>query len=326
LHRAVDDHGYEILLSPDRPSHYSTLESLVAAPDRQALAAAAEGFKLDLSPPTDARPFFFNQLRFGDVLYALRTDTRGRQGVISGNLLASLTLVTILVVSAVLVIATIVLPLRSAVRHAGGAVAFGGTAYFMLIGIGFMMTEIGLLQRFSVFLGHPVYALSIVLFSLILATGLGSLISDRLPLDSQVRLASWSVLVASYLGLLPLWLPMVMVDLEGAGLAVRAGMCVATLLPAGILMGFGFPTGMRLVTRIDPRPTPWFWGINGAAGVLAASLAVFTSIGIGIDATLRLGALCYLLLIPAALVIGLHRHEAVSDLSDFTVKRTEPVG
>jgi len=326
LHRTVNDYGYEILLSPDVPPLYPTLETLIAAPNRHALDAAAAGFELDLSPPTDARPFFFNQLRFGNVLHALSTGAGSRQGVMSGNLLASLSLMTILMVSTVLVIVTIVLPLRSAVRHAGRAVAFGGTAYFILIGIGFMMTEIGLLQRFSVFLGHPVYALSIVLFSLILATGLGSLISDRLPLNSQVRLAGWSVLVASYLGLLPLWLPMVMVDLEGAGLAVRAGMCVATLLPAGILMGFGFPTGMRLVNRIDPRPTPWFWGINGAAGVLAASLAVFTSIGIGIDATLRLGALCYLLLIPAALVIGLHRHEAVSDPSDFAVNRTEPVG
>ena len=66
-------------------------------------------------------------------------------------------------------------------------------------------------------------------------------------------------------------------------------------------MGFGFPTGMRLVSAIDARPTPWFWGINGAAGVLAASLAVFTSIAFSIDATLRLGGLCYLLLPAPAL-------------------------
>ena len=66
-------------------------------------------------------------------------------------------------------------------------------------------------------------------------------------------------------------------------------------------MGFGFPTGMRLVSMIDKRPTPWFWGINGAAGVLAASIAVLTSIEFGIDTTLRVAAICYFLLPGPAL-------------------------
>jgi hypothetical protein len=69
-------------------------------------------------------------------------------------------------------------------------------------------------------------------------------------------------------------------------------------------MGFGFPTGMRLVSQISRRPTPWFWGINGAAGVLAGSIAVLTSIGFGIDTTLRLGALCYFLLPAPALLLN----------------------
>jgi hypothetical protein len=68
-------------------------------------------------------------------------------------------------------------------------------------------------------------------------------------------------------------------------------------------MGFGFPTGMRLVSRVDARPTPWFWGINGAAGVLAASVAVLISIEFGIDMTLRVGAVCYLLLPGPALLL-----------------------
>jgi hypothetical protein len=68
-------------------------------------------------------------------------------------------------------------------------------------------------------------------------------------------------------------------------------------------MGFGFPTGMRLVSAIDEKPTPWFWGINGAAGVLAASVAVLTSIEFGIDTTLRVGAICYLLLSGPALIL-----------------------
>ena len=85
---------------------------------------------------------------------------------------------------------------------------------------------------------------------------------------------------------------------------LRAGLAVLVLAPAGFLMGFGFPTGMRLVSAIDKKPTPWFWGINGAAGVLAASVAVLTSIEFGIDTTLRIGAICYLLLPGPALLLA----------------------
>ena len=161
----------------------------------------------------------------------------------------------------------------------------GGTGYFAVIGVGFMMIEIALLQRMSVFLGHPVYALSVVLFSLILWTGLGSMTSERMRLDGAGKLVAWSVASAAYLAL-PFWLPLLF-DLDGAGLLVRAGLCVLVLAPAGFLMGFGFPTGMRLVSTINAGPMPWFWGINGGAGVLAASVAVVTSIAFSIDPTLQ---------------------------------------
>ena len=180
----------------------------------------------------------------------------------------------------------------------------GGTIYFALIGVGFMMVEIALLQRMSVFLGHPVYALSVVLFSLILWTGFGSIASERIRLARAGKLAAWSVASAAYLFALPLWLPPLLVDLEGADLLIRAGVCVLVLAPAGLLMGFGFPTGMRLVSAISTTPTPWFWGINGAAGVLAASLAVATSVAVSIDATLRVGAACYLLVVAPAVLLA----------------------
>jgi hypothetical protein len=109
---------------------------------------------------------------------------------------------------------------------------------------------------------------------------------------------------AAYLFALPFWLPPLLVDLDGADLFVRVGFCILILAPAGFLMGFGFPTGMRLVSAISTGPTPWFWGINGAAGVLAASVAVVTSIAFSIDTTLRVGAACYLLIAaPAVLLV-----------------------
>jgi hypothetical protein len=304
LKDAAKANEFPVLLSPDSVAPSAQLEKIVSATDRTTLDQTTAGFTLDLTPPTDARPFFFNQLRFltlldADVLARLADD-----GVVAGNLIATLTLAMLVLISVVLVGATIVVPLQSTVRETGWQLAVGGTVYFALIGIGFMMVEIALLQRMSVFLGHPTYALSVVLFSLILWTGLGSMASERMRLAGAGRLVTWSVASACYLFALPFWLPALLAELDGAGLLVRAGLCVLVLAPAGFLMGFGFPTGMRLVSAINTGPTPWFWGINGAAGVLAASVAIVTSIALSIDTTLRIGAVCYLLIAAPAVVLA----------------------
>jgi hypothetical protein len=304
LKDAAKANEFPVLLSPDSVAPSAKLEKIVSATDRSTLDQTTAGFHLDLTPPTDARPFFFNQLRFltlfdADVLAHLAHD-----GVVAGNLIATLTLAMLVLISLVLVGATIVVPLQSTVRETGWQLAVGGTVYFGLIGIGFMMVEIALLQRMSVFLGHPTYALSVVLFSLILWTGVGSMASERVQLAGAGKLIAWSVASACYLFALPFWLPPLLAELDGAGLFVRAGLCVLVLAPAGFLMGFGFPTGMRLVSAINTGPTPWFWGINGAAGVLAASVAVVTSIAFSIDTTLRIGAVCYLLIAAPAVLLA----------------------
>jgi hypothetical protein len=159
----------------------------------------------------------------------------------------------LVLISVALVAATIIFPLRPTVRETGWQLAVGGTAYFALIGVGFMMIEIALLQRMSVFLGHPVYALSVVLFSLILSAGFGSRASERVRLAGASTLTAWSVATASYVFALPFWLPRLLVELDGTDLLVRAGLCVLVLAPAGFLMGFGFPTGMRLVSARGPH-------------------------------------------------------------------------
>jgi hypothetical protein len=105
----------------------------------------------------------------------------------------------ILLISILAVIATILVPLRDAARECPLRLAVAGSLYFSLIGMGFMLVEIALLQRFSVYLGHPIYSLSVCLFSLILASGLGSMTSDRLKLDSRGKLQTWVILVVGYL-------------------------------------------------------------------------------------------------------------------------------
>jgi SAM-dependent methyltransferase len=295
---------FPVLLSPGRTPASPILAAITASRTRDELLRATEGYRLDLTPPTDNRPFFFNQLPLHNLAtFVGETIPNLSEGVADGNLRATMTLALLIVLSFCLVVGTTVIPLRPAIADVGRRLATGGTAYFLLIGAGFMCAEIGLLQRMSVFLGHPIYSLSIVLFSMILSAGAGSMASDSVPLDNMSKLSAWSAVTGGFLFSLPFWMPELLASQESAALLVRATIAIAIIAPAGFLLGFGFPTGMRLISAVDTRPTPWFWGINGAAGVLASSLAVLFSVALGISATIFIAALCYWLLIPAAAVI-----------------------
>jgi len=135
-----------------------------------------------------------------------------------------------------------------------------------------------------------------VLFSIILASGVGSLLSERAVALSVRSLVGWPLVLAVYLGLLPLWWGKVLDETESGSLIERASVCLATVVPAGVLMGFMFPTGMRLCARIDSRITPWLWAINGAGGVLASGLVVLVSIDTSLNHSLWVGAAGYALL------------------------------
>jgi hypothetical protein len=314
LNQVAADKQFQVLLSPGREPASPVLRTIVASANEEDLRQYTSSLPLDLTPPTDERPFFFNQLPLFRPWRAIEqaVHSQGTGGVIAGNVTATLTLIILFLASLLVVNRAIVYPLRPAIADVGRRLAVGGTAYFLLIGAGFMCAEIGLLQRLSVFLGHPIYSLSIVLFSLILTTGIGSLISDKLPLDTRPRFVLWALLAAVYLASLPVWLPAALHAFESATLMLRAPLCVAVIAPAGLMMGFGFPTGMRFISAIDRRPTPWFWGINGAAGVLASSAAVVVSIALGIYVTFLISACCYALLIPAGLLIGFEREDALA--------------
>jgi|CXWL01.1.fsa_nt_gi hypothetical protein len=297
--------SYQVLIAPDQFPTSDVLHGILSATDLPSLYRFTAGLDLNLTPPTDETPFFFNLVPLGNPfkMWRVYKQTSGR-GVISGNLDASLSLLAILGVSVLLVLVTIVVPLISSTRGINRRLTVGGTAYFALLGFGFMFVEIGLLQRLSVFLGHPIYSLSVVLFSLIIATGVGSYCSEKLPLNSPSRIGAWSLLLALYLLSLPFWLGPLIGACDHFSILFKAIISIAVIAPAGMMMGFGFPTGIRLAEAVDASPTPWFWGINGATGVLASVLAVAASIAFGIRTTLIIGGLAYLALIPCAMLIG----------------------
>jgi hypothetical protein len=121
----------------------------------------------------------------------------------------------------------------------------------------------------------------------------------------------WGLLAGGYLLLLQANVETVFKATTSCDLLVRVAISVGLIAPLGFLLGFAFPTGMKLVNALDPGPTPWFWGINGAAGVLAAALAVMISMNLGIDVTASVAGACYWLLVPVGLVLArLARSEA----------------
>ena len=304
LHGAVRDCGFNELLAPDHPPDSKLLRQIIESRDPVTLNRILDSTSLNLTVPTDAKPFFFNQLRMFDIPTLLKILRRGGDGgVMWGNLVASAVLIMILFISIAAVIATILIPLKSAARECSRSLAVAGSLYFSLIGMGFMLAEIALLQYFSVYLGHPIYSLGVCLFSLILASGLGSLASDWLKLNTRGKLLAWACMVVVYLAAMAWILPSIFAATTDRERLVRIGITLAAIMPLGFLLGFAFPTGMRLVNTIDSQPTPWFWGINGATGVLASVLGVMFSMSFGIDVTMLIAAACYLLVIPTSFAL-----------------------
>jgi hypothetical protein len=302
---------FGVIFSPDHNDRSSPLAQIIDARTPESLAALSARLHRDVSVTTDDRPFFFNQLVPLD-LASIRMAAASGEGILKRNLLATLTLVVIVGFSGLLVLFTMILPALPAARQSPVVLACLGTLYFLLIGLGFMFVEIGLIQRLGTFLGHPVYALAIGLFGIILSTGIGALASERLPLDTGPRILIWACLLGLYLLLLPFWFPRVIATFEGGSLLVRVLVALAAIGPSGVLMGFGFPTGMRLVNAIDIRPTPWFWALNGAASVLAAGTAVATSVVFSINISLWVGAGCYLLLAPIGIALAVMARRGLS--------------
>jgi hypothetical protein len=207
----------------------------------------------------------------------------------------------ILGVSVAFVAGAIVLPL---VMHGRPALSGGGLAaglgYFSLIGLGFMCVQVALLQRFSVLLGHPTYALAVVLFSMILFAGLGSAASERIVGAGGVRFAGVAWVLAAALGAIAATIPAVCAVVVAWPLAARVAVVLAIVAPLSVLMGCAFPHGARLVQRRDDTALAWMWGANGAAGVVASIAAVMISMTLAIETNLWLAALAYALLPLAA--------------------------
>jgi len=321
LRAATTELGFTVLVSPDQPTPSPVLAQVLQVDTPEAFDLLVRSYHIDLTPPTDDRPFFFNQLILTDFT-SIQDAQQAPDGVVRGNLEATRTIGVIVLLSLGLALFTMIAPSVRSVRQVPGSLGWLGTLYFTLIGLGFMFVEIGIIQRVSLFLGHPVYGMAIGLFGIIVSTGIGSLISEALRLDSTPKLLGWSGVLSLFVILLTVWFPMLVQAFEGEALFARVLVSLTAMVPSGILMGLGFPTGMRLVNAIDSRPTPWFWAVNGSASVLAASVAVGTSIAFSINMSLLIGAICYVLLGPISVAlrrVGLAHRRGVGGRTLFMI-------
>ncbi len=305
ISRVSDAEGFTLLVAPDSRSTHSLLSSLSKSRSQEELLAGIEHELYDLRPPTDERPYFFNILKPRAVFTGDLPDVD--LGVVaSGNLVATIMLLLLCCITTTCVVGSVVVPLlRVGPPQMAGSVFAASVLYFALIGMGFMFVQIPFLQRFSVFLGHPTYALAIILFSMILFTGFGSLLSDRLA-DHNLQRAL-SVLPAVASGLLLIASSSLQTLIDSTISLGLLGRCVTVTLFVGVIalpLGAFFPIGLRSVRRISDEATPWLWGINGAAGVLAAVTAVAVSMWWGISTSLILAAAAYALLYLPLLVIN----------------------
>lgn len=314
VERISAERGYAVLVSPWTPPGDERLGGIVRSASVQELAAATAHPTFDFSPPTDERPFFFNMLKpasFYRLSDLSTVDVSLGGGVAAGNLRATFTLVLLFVIATLLVVAVIVWPLLRSGLPAMSAARFATlVAYFSIIGFGYMLIQIPFLQRFSVYLGHPTYTFSIILFAMILFTSLGSAISDRLPIDRhpwvlKLPLAIAVVVVALTFAMQPLIDATIALELP-----LRSLIVIACTAPVALLLGFCFPVGMSLVGRVSPDAAAWMWGINGACGVLASIVAVAISMWLGIHTNLFVAAALYALLtFPAQMLAQGHGRE-----------------
>jgi hypothetical protein len=290
--------GFDVLLDP-RTSADPTLAKL-ASPET--LGDAVARSPLDISPPTDDRPFFFHTVPLGRALRFAAMD----QGNVSFNTAAVLVLVGGFAVAAGLTIACLAGVVAVRRRHPeDGAVTAADTIFFAAIGLGYILVEISQLERLSVVLGHPTLGLVVVLFALLLSSGIGSLAVGRWPMGG------WGVARAAPAVITPLVLlafgaltPIAIRPLWSLSTPWRIAIAVAVLVPVGFAMGMVFPRGLEMVRSRAPAATPWLWAVNGVASVLGSLAAVLVSISAGISTAFWSGVAAYVVAAAAALWMG----------------------
>jgi hypothetical protein len=290
LEAAAAANGLDVLYTP-RTRPPNDFRRLIEAPEPESVW---ESHPTNIGPTWDNSPFFFNSVRLRHLGALMSASPEWRK-----TNLGTLSLIALLLISSVLVALFIVAPLVLARGRAlrqgqrlGRALRY--VSYFGFLGAGFILVEVAMIQKCILFLGHPVYALAVVLFGLLVFSAVGSWRSSRIrqaDLVTGIRRHIGflvGVLLVYTAGLTPLFQNTV--DLQRG---IRIGLTVLLLAPLGLAMGVPMPSGIRVLSDRSPGLIPWAWGINGAASVTGSIAALVLALFAGFNQVLLLGIGCY---------------------------------
>jgi predicted membrane-bound spermidine synthase len=289
----------KILYAPDMKQPDSLYARIVEAPDLESVFQTTD---TQLAAATDDKPFFNQHTRWSRIRWNTIVDLFSQKQPFGARLaledrpIAEVTLLILLLQSALVAGVCILLPL--AVVDRGGLRADGRwewLAYFATLGLGFVMVEIALLQRFLLFLGQPIYTYAVILAGLLIFTGAGSYVSGRWGVESTRKLKQplfSAIIVVLALAVIT---PVVFRASLGFGLFLRITIALLLIAPLGFVLGMPFPLGLRLAMQRSSALGAWAWGVNGFFTVIGTVLALMLGMMVGFRMVLLLACGCYFL-------------------------------
>ena len=269
---------------------------LLLTKDRKAFE---ENYRFDISSVSDDRPFFFYTVQPRDLwsfLLSAGASTSSADYKINKAvpLLYGLMAVSLAATLLILLLPRVVLGSR--LPKDAGTLRF--LAYFAAIGVGYILIQVALIQKFVLFLGHPTYALWVIIFSMLVSSGIGSYFSKRFI----TSLSSWTytlIAIAVLVVVVAFLATPVTQALVGLSLTAKILITVAGIAPLAFFMGMPFPAGLSLLERVHQESVRWAWALNASSSVLGSASAIFIAIYAGLKVTLIAGGICYLLAIAA---------------------------
>jgi hypothetical protein len=292
VRRYIEGHPpLRLLYSPSSPPA-NAFTALIHSNDPDAFS---RNYAYNVSPVSDNAPFFFFTLKPSRMLHFGSESAMDWKLNLGVAVLAMLLLISIVAVLAFLVFPLLLQSQRNSIPSS--------LLYFIAIGLGYIVVEVCFIQRFVLFLGHPTYALTVVIFLMLLASGAGSTLSKRWLADTR-RVWAPLVLVIGVLLVYVVWLRRLLDSLVGAPFVAKLAVSAALLIPLGFAMGMPFPTGLRALAEeqhFSANSIEWAWAMNAAASVLGSVLAIVVAIQFGLNGTLACGAGAY------GLALALHR-------------------
>ncbi len=270
--------GYRVAWSPDEPGRAeSPFREYFSSSDRRQWLA---NYPFRIEPTTDDAPFFFEHTRLSKLL-----SSRDQiLGAASGQL--------VLIVSALLVAlfgALILWASRRGARDRDAQLRGVDALYFVLLGVAYLGVETAMIPRVTQFLGYPTYALTVVLSSLLVGSGIGSALSSRAKLTPRRATLAAAVTVSA----LALVLPSILAASAQANLYARIAIASLTVGAVGLVLGAPFPTGLAVIAKGRSERSLDAWVINGVASSIAGVLCLIGAIERGFTAILWASALAY---------------------------------